>query len=54
MIRPNFGKPNPFLYAIAYHAVRKTVSHSLSHLMNLNTINSDKMDILDILDILDL
>jgi hypothetical protein len=39
----------PFLYAIAYHAVRKTVTQSLSQFMNLNARNSGILDILDIL-----
>ena len=44
-----------FLYAIAYHAVMKTVSqsvsHSLSHIPNLRISDFSKWDI-DILDIL--
>ena len=43
-----------FLYAIAYHAVRKTDTQSVSYLLNLNTRNSDKLDILDILYITDI
>ena len=52
---PKSKNPVSFLYAIAYHAVRKSVSNSLSQsvsqFMNLNTRNSDILDILDVLDI---